>query len=609
MEVLKKYSYFFVGLILAAFFTVSLIVSSQESTTMDEQAHIPAAYTYMKYRDMRLNPEHPPLLKDLSGIPLLFLNVKFPTDDSSWISGVNAQWDLGMKFIHSNNADAISFWSRFPILLIAVLLGIFIFKWGKEISGTLAGLFALVLYAADPNILGHNHYVTTDIGIAAFIFISFYYFIRFLRNPSWKNLILAGITLGLAQLAKFSGVLVFPIYTVLILIFAFVKRKPGYLTEKTNWQFRFLNIWEYFWKYVLMIVICFAAIWVLYFFNTYQMPPEKLVDNTQKVFGDEGMGVIAKAIVLKINSIPAIRPLAEYFLGLFMVFVRVASGNTYYFFGQVSNHASPLYFPAVFLLKETIPFLLLMLFSLGYSLNQFIKTIAKSKQDKIKFLGKEFRTYLEGGVTFYSMLAFIFLYSYLSVTGNLNIGFRHLFPILPFAYILITKKIFDLIKNSSHEHTKKILGTITVVFVIWIIAEPIINYPSYVSYFNEFVGGPKNGYKYVTDSNVDWGQDLKRLRDWVEEYNQNNPQSPIDKIRVDYFGGSDPAYYLGDKSITWTSGNKLEPGWYAISAGFLQESLYMKKGPGDPKGYEDLIQYPLVTRIGDSTFVYYVPSQ
>ena len=84
MKKMKKFAPLLVALILAGFIAVSLVVSSQESTTMDEQAHIPSGYSYVKYNDMRLNPEHPPLLKDLAGIPLQFLDTKFPVDDAQW---------------------------------------------------------------------------------------------------------------------------------------------------------------------------------------------------------------------------------------------------------------------------------------------------------------------------------------------------------------------------------------------------------------------------------------------------------------------------------------------------------------------------------------------
>ncbi|MCD6149328.1 glycosyltransferase family 39 protein [bacterium] len=610
---LKKYSSVIVALILIAFFAVSLIVSLQESTTMDEKAHIPSAYSYVKYNDMRLNPEHPPLLKDLAGLPLLFFNPRFPADDPLWTEGVNEQWELGDKFIHSNDADQITFWSRLPITLIALLLGFFIFKWTKELAGAAAGIFALILYAFDPNILGHSHYVTTDIGIAAFIFISFYYFIKFLKYPSWKNTILAGIFLGLAELAKFSSVILFPFFGLILVIYALAKRSKPPKTPLGNLS-------EYMGKYVLIVFICFAVIWILYFYNTFNMPAEKIQDIANTVFGNEGMGELAKSTVIGMSTMPVLKYLSEYFLGVFMVFTRVAGGNTYYFLGTVSNHATPFYFPVVFLLKETLPFLFLILAASVYAFAEMIKKAlsARLKENWKKFLG-----YLQSGVAQYSMLGFIIFYSFLSITGNLNIGFRHLFPILPFVYVLVAKKVTDFIKSCEGKKIKTTVKATLAILVAWIILEPIIFFPSYLSYFNELAGGPKNGYKYVTDSNYDWGQDLKRLSRWVDKYNScalsKNPEvcidpnraipikpnQPIKKIRVDYFGGSNPEYYLKDKFIPWHSYNNPEPGWYAISIGFLQESIHKEKQPGE-KSYEWLRGYQPITKAGDSIFVYYV---
>lgn len=627
MELLKKYSNCIVLIILGLILNISIIVSSQESTTMDEQAHIPSAYTYVKYNDMRLNPEHPPLLKDLAGIPLQFLNVKFPTDDPGWTNGINEQWTLGNKFIHSNDADAVIFWSRFPIILITLLLGFFIYKWTRELAGAAAGLLALVLYAFDPNILGHNHYVTTDLGIAAFIFISFYYFIKFIKNPSWKNTILAGIFLGLAELAKFSAVLLFPFFALIIVIYAIFKKKPASTRgnclpvllnqgESTRggpdfenasvFKYKLKKFGEYVWKYAIIIAICFVLIWILYQYNTFNMPAEKVQDVARTVFGDQGSGKIAKSVIIGMSQIPLLKGLSEYFLGVFMVFARVEGGNTYYFFGHVSNQATPRYFPAVFILKETIPFLVLILFTGGYALYNLIKNIAKEKGNVIVKSWTRIKYYLQTGVAYYAMLGFILLYSYLSITGNLNIGFRHLFPILPFAYVLVAKKTFDFLKNIKTEQTLKTAKIILMVIIAWIIIEPAVFFPSYISYFNEFAGGPKNGYQYVADSNLDWGQDLKRLRNWVDEYNINNPENPIDKIRVDYFGGSNPAYYFGDKFIPWHGEYGFTKGWVAVSATFIQEGIYKQKRPGE-KSYEWLLNCRPFARIGDSIFVYYIP--
>lgn len=605
MEWVKKHSIITVGFILAWMLIISLVVSSQESTTMDEQAHIPSGYTYVKYNDMRLNPEHPPMLKDLAGIPLLFLDVKFPIDSQEWQNGINEQWTLGNKFIHSNNADAITFWSRFPIILIALLLGFFIFRWTSELAGTAAGIFALVLYAFDPNVLGHNHYVTTDIGIAAFIFISFYYFIKFIKSPTWKNTILAGVFLGLAELAKFSAVLLFPFFALVILIYAIFKKKPNSENISIS-KFKWIKLWEYTGKYVLIVLICFVLIWILYQYNTFNMPAEKIQDVANTVFGNQGSGKLAKAIVIGMSNIPILKGLSEYFLGVFMVFVRVTGGNTFYFFGTVSNQATAWYFPAVFFLKETLPFLILMFFTSIYALVQIYKNFATKDGTRLKKLWEIAANYIQTAVVQYSMLGFIFLYAYLSVTGNLNIGFRHLFPILPFAYVLIAKKTFDFLKNIKIPNTRKTLGVILAILIIWIIIEPLIFFPSYISYYNEIAGGPQNGYKYVTDSNTDWGQDLKRLRNWVDDYNTKNSANRIDKIRIDYFGGSNPGYYFGDKYIPWHGESAPVSGWYAISATFLQESTYKQKNPGD-LSYEWLSNYAPTARIGDSIFVYYIP--
>jgi hypothetical protein len=580
-----------VALILSIVFIVSLVVSSQESTIMDEQAHIPAGYSYVKYNDMRLNPEHPPLLKDLAGFPLLVFKPVFPAETPQWQNGINEQWTLGDIFIHSNDADQINFWSRFPIILIALLLGFFIYKWTRELAGTTAGLFALLLYSADPNILGHNHYVTTDLGIAAFIFIAFYFFVRFLKKPVWKNVLLAGIFLGVAELTKFSGVLLFPLFTLFAVIYALFKKVD-------SGKSKFREIGEYAGKYALIILICFVSIWALYEYNTFNMPPEKIQDVARTVFGDTGSGKFAKSVVIQMSTLPYLKGMSEYFLGVFMVFVRVTGGNTYYFLGQVSNHASSSYFPIVFLLKETLAMIILALFSLFYAMFGILRNIFSiNREFFIANIREKIKTYMRGNVAQYSMLGFILLYVYLSVTGNLNIGFRHLFPILPFAYVLVSKTIFSALKNIDSEVTKKTLKTILVLFCAWIIIEPAIAFPSYLSYFNQLAGGHLNGYKYVTDSNTDWGQDLKKLDNWVKI-------NDIDKIRVDYFGGARPEYYLGDKFIPWHAALDPEPGWYAISATFLQESIHKAKDSGD-KSYEWTLKYNPI-RIGDSIFVYHV---
>jgi hypothetical protein len=110
-----------------------------------------------------------------------------------------------------------------------------------------------------------------------------------------------------------------------------------------------------------------------------------------------------------------------------------------------------------------------------------------------------------------------------------------------------------------------------VLLLVWLAIETFVAAPYFLSYFNELGGGVSGGYHFVTDSNYDWGQDLLRLNTWV------NQQKNVDKIAVDYFGGGNPKYYLGNKEIDWSSskGNPAGYGihWIAISVNTLEGAI------------------------------------
>jgi len=627
MDFLKKHAFFIVAGILSLHFILALVISSKESMIYDERAHIPAAYSYVRFGDMRLNPEHPPLLKDLAGLPLLAMNLSFPLTSPEWQTGTNEQWAIGDMFINCtkpelacNDADKILFWSRLPITLIAVILGIGLFIWTRELAGTVAGLFAVTLFTFDPNIIAHNHYVTTDIGIAAFIFFAFYFFVRFLKNPTSKNVILSGIFLGLAELTKVSAILLFPLFGLFVIIYALTKQKSKEDIRSIS-AFKWQTLFEYILKFSGSVLVCFALIWSLYAWNTINMPSHTLVDSANLYLSQKNIPAeFAHALIVNTSGGVFLKPFSQYFLGVAMIFARVESGNPHYFLGTVTMDPSPWYFPTIFILKETLPFLLLLLLTTFYTVYRIGKNSAEKRSTTFfTFLAHSF----QNRTPQYLMFAFILLYASVSITGKLNIGFRHLFPILPLLYLLIAKTVFDFFKRHyNNKATRKILSIMISGTILYVMAIPVLAYPNYLSYFNIAAGGHLNGYKYVTDSNYDWGQDLKRLASFVELHNrckagemtlgegkecaitENYP--PIDKIRVDYFGGSNPAYYLGDKYISWWDQRDPEPGWYAISSFFYQESIYKQK-PVGAKDYSWLQNITPVRRAGDSIFIYYIP--
>lgn len=601
----EKYYKIIAGLMLSFMLIVSILNAKNDSAIFDETAHIGAAYSYISQGEIRLNPEHPPLIKNLSGIPLAFMDLNFEINNPFWTGDLPNKWDEGqwkagrhLLYESGNDADQILFWSRFPIILLSLLLGFFIFKWTRELAGKLAGLFALALYTFNPNILGHNHYVTTDIGIAAFITFSFYYFIKFIRKPSWKNVFLGGLFLGLVQLAKFSSILIFPVLFLILFIYPLIKNK----TEEEKEKNRIRILGEYFGKGLVAFAFSMTIVWFAYSINTFNMTKETTAQviefNFPEKNNDNPKNLYTNKVLNLINETSITRPLSTYGIGIGYVFRRVAGGNGAYFLGEVSSKAFLAYFPTVFLIKEPLVSLLFMISAFGLAFFKIAKNLKEIQKKYLKSIFEKLVFYLQKNIASASMFLFVLLYSYLSITGNLNIGLRHLFPIFPFAYILTSKIIFEFVKNRKEKSSQTIIYASILILTLTLFFQSIFAYPNYMSYFNESVGGPKNGYKFVTDSNADWGQDLKRLKIFLEKHPE------IDKIRVDYFGGGDTRYYLGDKYIQWYDSKRpIEKGWYAISTNFLQGSLHDKEKK-DEDSYRWLLKEKPKYQIGTSLLIY-----
>jgi len=591
----NKHPNWIVAMLLFVMFALAVSSMKNDSAIVDEIAHIPAGYSYLKYGDYRLNPEHPPLLKDLAAIPLMFMNLKFPKNISAWKTEANGQWETGWNFIYhiGNDADKIIFWSRIPMILVMILLGFYLYKASKEWFGQNTALLALVLYAFSPNIIAHGRFVTTDVGAAAFIFISIYYFIKWVKSPTRKNIAKASIALALAELAKFSAALLIPLFVIIVIIFGFAK----IWQDKSNWD---KIISKYLNGLLIIFLSAFILIGAFYYPHTKNMPADKIHAQIAAGIASDKIAPV-KNVLDKMADIPLLRPHAYYLTGFAMVVGRVAGGNTTYLLGKVTNQSFRAYFPIVYLAKTPLATLILIVISIIFALI----SIWKSRKGKIT-------RYITNHITEFSLLLFIFIYSYVSITGNLNIGFRHLIPILPPIFILTGYEISKLTKY-------KFASFALAGLILWLIGTAIFSFPSYTAYFNEAAGGSKNGYKIVTDSNVDWGQDLKRLKTWVYKNNIGN-------IKIDYFGGGDPKYYFCKRKynengqlITDSSGydcanspyqewhaNKGETtGWIAVSATFLQNSLWYKQQFGE-QDYEWLRKREPETIIGGSILVYHI---
>lgn len=537
-----------------------------DSLIVDEIPHVGSGYSYVDAYEYRLNPEHPPLAKDLSGWMMKgFLDINDQPAYSSafWETDVNGQWDFGRRLVYNsgNDADAITRTVKIPMLLFFVLAGILVFRWTYEYYGSRAAVISIILFAFSPTILAHSRFVTTDVPALFGVVFASYFFFRYLKDRTRKNLVVAGLVFGVAQLLKFSVFLLVPYFLFVAVAFAFLNK---------NWRVVFATV-------LIMAIGFLAVVWPWYGWHSINHSPERQRADTAELLKTYGNRLFADPVVY-LSDKPLVRGLAQYGLGLLMVNQRVIGGNTVYFLGNVERFGNPIYFPVVYFLKESLAYWILAILALIY-------LVRKRTEFNVK---KYF---------FEIMMAFwIIGYWIVSIQGSLNIGVRHLLPVYPFTIILMSGLLGNFFKKNVKPKIFLLIGLLG-----WYVYETVHIHPFYLTYFNQVAGGPSGGHRHVVDSNLDWGQDLKRLSIWVEENNIRN-------LNLDYFGWADQSYYLDDfKWISSTDFRSREDflranpggGYLAVSASFYMGSR------GEPeKSYAWLDEFEPVTVIGNSIFVW-----
>jgi len=552
-----------------------------DTATMDEAAHIPAGYSYVLQKDMRLNPEHPPLVKFLAGlsIKLLVKNINFPADIPAWRDNPNDQWTFGFRFLYGsgNDAEKIIHAGRIPVIMLTLILGWLIFVWSRELIGADWALLPLGLYAFSPNFIGHGHLVTTDIGATLGTLLGLYAFTHFLQKPTGARILAAGAGLGIALLLKFTTALLMPVLAAILVIWILAKGNRKTLVR---------DIWQWGIRFIAIVAVAFFIVWLVYLWHVWNYPTIKQLNDASFILSSFRSRFLVNVVLWMMHQ-PILRPLGQYFFGLLMNLQRSAGGNTTYFLGEISSSGWRYYFPIVYGIKETLPALGILLIGAFVGLRGLSRSIFNKR-------------YISEHISAIALGMFALIYWAFSITSHLNIGVRHVFPTIPLLYIIAAGTISAASKLTSL--TRRAFITIAIALVLWAFGETAASAPHHLAYFNEIVGGPANGYKYVVDSNLDWGQDLKYLRDYAVKNN-------IPKLKVDYFGGGDARYYLSDRFEPLSAGMGPQKGWLAISATFLQGGrgkFVAGFDGGQCCQYSWLNQYEPVTKIGYSIFVYHI---
>ncbi len=472
----KHYSWWAVSLLLLIFLAELTLSVRQQSVSWDEGDHLYAGYMSWQTRDFGINPEHPPLVKAIAAIPLLGMHLRLGTPhhlpsfkDEAYFNGRDMIFGNGGE----PGAERIMFRARMAAAILSLLLGVLIFLAGREMFGEVAALFALALVVFEPNIIAHGAYVTTDMGITCFLFASIYAFYRYCQAPSVGRLVLAGFATGLALASKHSATLVLPIGIALVLC-EVARRQPRRAATVLKLSAALLG----------MAAIAVIVLWSFYGFRYAARPGGLALNPTLPAYA-AGLHGVEPQVYLALahwHLLPE-----SYIYGL--IDIRLVSNSfPTYLLGQVHAHGVPLYFITAFLVKSTAAFLLLLVLAA-------FAIITGKLHDRRKLV---------------FLIVPPLMYLLIATGTGLNIGARHILPMYPFLAVLIGGAVVALSrKQRAWAHIAGLL-------LLWHVVSTTRAYPVYLAYSNEFWGGPSNTYKYLTDSNTDWGQQLLAVKQYTD---------------------------------------------------------------------------------------------
>jgi hypothetical protein len=530
--------------------------ATRTSLTIDEGLHITSGYSILRTGDHRLIEEHPPLVKFIAAWPLLLVpDLPDPRDLPAWKTD-SSQMD-STRLVQVTQSliypyiplDRLVFAARLPIALLALLLGAIAFRWSTDLFGYKGGLLTLFLITFDPNLLAHAGVAATDLGAALFILLALYTLWRWLRRPTWRRWIWAGLALGLAQAAKLSAVLLLPVQGLLVLLFAL--RIGNSHPSPIGFEGQGLgarNAVLRFAFYVGMVFLAALVLWALYGFEIGPIP-------------ESGSDLLVPAAS---HAVPWLRLRGH-----------MQSGHAAFLMGHVSHRGWWYYFPVALMLKTPIPILLAWL----AGLITLLPGLRRRWRDEL------------------ALLLFPALYFGSSLQSTLNIGYRHLLPILPLLAVS-TGRLATFIK------TKWRLALLAP-WGLWLAVDSVTLYPHYLTYFNALAGGPEGGYRYLVDSNTDWGQALKDLARFQDDHD-------IESVFLSMFTFLDPAIYgvryqpmtpmHGNTPAVFPSRFNPPPGDYVISTTTLQGIPL-----ADPEMFDWFRRRTPDARIAHAMFYYHVP--
>ena len=563
MNATSRWVWIAVALLLATMAGLMWQPIHEESATVDEPLILAAGYTYCRGDGFRMHPDEPPLAKLWTAWPLLAMDVSISSDAENLLNGSAGfpqarTWSAAMKPVEAmfpagrsnwyywpwfegelfgqlvvygdNDADRLLVTGRLMQVVLTLLTGVLLFLWANELAGTQAGLLALTMWCFNPVALAHGHLIQTDAGGTLTIVAALWACGRFLTQPTRVRAIVAGVGFGVALATKISAVLLLPAYATLMAVRLF-RPLPGDPTAR-----------DWLRDAVAFAVSAYAVLLVVY--APHWSPPPPLVESQAITLDIPGWFRI-----LRVFLVPP-----DFFKAVALAAGSATGGhNVSYLFGKWSIHGWWYYYPVALCLKSPIAWLILSVCGLALFARQL------------------------GRIPIGQLVPWVGTAVFLGITfvNRWDIGVRHLLPVYALLPVGVAAQV------ATRARVVRIAGWI---LCGWMTIVALCAHPFYIEYFNEFAGGSKNGYRYLLDSNLDWGQDVKRLERYLHQHG-------IQHVYLDYFGAQRAVDYYGisNTRVSSKEARQIRDGILVVSAMKLMRPewnwLRQQQQPVDRVGY------------------------
>jgi hypothetical protein len=502
----------------AAIFLLALLAvlaggaALRESVAIDELAHIGAGVSYWQRLDLRLNPEHPPLVKLLAAAPLAAGGVHADYSGFTWawsgqapFNPFLAEWPFGASVVERwNDRDATLRWARLPMLLLLVGMGLAMYRCGERLADGWGGVFSLCWFATTPAFLAFGPLVLTDTAVALFSLAALWTFASMWREQSRRATRIFALALALALLSKFSSGLLLFVFAA----FPFVLRAMPLAGQPSGVEFRawWRRGWRQTFKGVLMAALLVYGVELALSWN---QPTDLL-----KIIGGGWAALALRRMLL---------PAVTYLGGVVLCGFGLVRPT--YLLGQSYAHGIWYFFPVMTLLKSTLAFLAAVTLSLAAALaGRF---------------GRVRTTAVRAGMEFHwrALWLGMAIVTLACLASPMTISIRHFTVPLALLSLLLAPapRLLGNLRDGGRRWARAgvwIAAGLAAASVVTVVRA----WPNYMPFLNSLAGS-RPGYELVGDSNLDWDTELPAVERFVQAHG-------LDHVLVDSYNVADPAVYV-----------------------------------------------------------------